>query len=105
MGTGKYGSLGVQIYNNTIYWENNGGYTMSLTPDSYWEGPNIKEVSVFNNIFYGPAKADSMSTKEGIHLLQHPGNTRHDGVLEQYTEALATDATCSYADFRSLQAH
>ena len=50
MGTGKYGSLGVQIYNNTIYWENNGGYTMSLTPDSYWEGPNIKEVSVFNNI-------------------------------------------------------
>ena len=37
MGTGKYGSLGVQIYNNTIYWENNGGYTMSLTPDSYWE--------------------------------------------------------------------
>lgn len=57
MGTGKYGSLGVQIYNNTIYWENNGGYTMSLTPDSYWEGPNIKEVSVFNNIFYGPAKA------------------------------------------------
>ena len=97
MGTGKYGSLGVQIYNNTIYWENNGGYTMSLTPDSYWEGPNIKEVSVFNNIFYGPAKADSMSTKEGI---TYSNNLVYssDGSAEAVYEALANDAHAVYAD-------
>ncbi len=63
MGTGKYGSLGIQIYNNSMYWENNGGYTMALTPDSAWEGTSIKDVTVFNNIFYGPAKANSMSSK------------------------------------------
>ena len=97
MGTGKYGSLGVQIYNNTIYWENNGGYTMSLTPDSYWEGPNIKEVSVFNNIFYGPVKADSMSTKEGI---TYSNNLVYssDGSAEAVYEALANDAHAVYAD-------
>ena len=65
MGTGKYGSVGVQVYNNTMYWAET-GYSASLTPDSYWEGPVISEVSVFNNIFYGPAKEGSVSTKEGI---------------------------------------
>ena len=45
MGTGKYGSLGIQIYNNSMYWENNGGYTMALTPDSAWEGTSIKDVT------------------------------------------------------------
>ena len=60
MGTGKYGSIGVQIYNNTMYWEGT-GYSASLTPDSYWEGPVIEDVSVFNNIFYGPAVSGSVS--------------------------------------------
>lgn len=65
MGTGKYGSVGVQVYNNTMYWAET-GYTASLTQDSSWEGTVISDVSVFNNIFYGPAKENSISTKEGI---------------------------------------
>ncbi len=61
MGSGKYGSLGVQIYNNTIYWTDT-GYTMSLMPASAWEGNAIKGVEVFNNIFHGPAKENSVTT-------------------------------------------
>ena len=66
MGAGRYGSRGVQIYNNTMYWENNKGngnaYSLEMTPYSSWEGTVIQDVSVFNNIFYGPVKAGSVST-------------------------------------------
>lgn len=65
LGTGKYGSIGVQIYNNTMYWAES-GYTAALMPHSAWEGTVISDVSVFNNIFYGPAKEGSVSTQSGI---------------------------------------
>ena len=97
LGTGKYGSLGVQIYNNTMYWENNGGYAMALTPDSAWEGTNIKEVSVFNNIFYGPATANSMSTKEGVTYSNNLVYS-NDGSAQSVYEALANDENAVYAD-------
>ena len=64
MGTGKYGSLGVQIYNNTIYWKDS-GYTAKLMPHSAWGGPVIDGVEVCNNIFCGPAEEGSV-TSAGI---------------------------------------
>ena len=95
MGTGKYGSLGIQIYNNTMYWENNGGYAMALTPDSAWEGTNIKDVTVFNNIFYGPAKANSMSSK-----VSYANNLVYSdkGSAQEVYKASANDANAVYAD-------
>ena len=95
MGTGKYGSLGIQIYNNTMYWENNGGYTMALTPDSAWEGTSIKDVTVFNNIFYGPAKANSMSSK-----VSYANNLvySNDGSAQDVYKANANDENAVYAD-------
>lgn len=64
MGAGNYGSLGVQIYNNSVYWSGT-EYTPSLMPSSPWEGSEIKDVEVFNNIFSGPVKENSVTT-EGI---------------------------------------
>ena len=95
MGTGKYGSLGIQIYNNSMYWENNGGYTMALTPDSAWEGTSIKDVTVFNNIFYGPAKANSMSSK-----VSYANNLvySNDGSAQNVYKANANDENAVYAD-------
>ena len=97
MGTGKYGSLGVQIYNNTMYWENNGGYTLSLTPHSAWEGTNIKDVTVFNNIFYGPAKSGSVSTKSGITYANNLVYSS-DGSAQDVYKASANDENAVYAD-------
>ena len=97
MGTGKYGSLGIQIYNNTMYWENNGGYTMALTPDSAWEGSTIKAVTVFNNIFYGPAKSGSVSTKSGITYSNNLVYSE-DGSAQDVYKASANDANAVYAD-------
>lgn len=97
MGTGKYGSLGIQIYNNTMYWENNGGYTMALTPDSAWEGSTIKAVTVFNNIFYGPAKSGSVSTKSGITYSNNLVYSE-DGSAQDVYKANANDANAVYAD-------
>lgn len=67
VGGGKYGSNGVQIYNNTMYWEGNGGYTSALAPASNWEGSVVTDVSIFNNIFYGPASEGSVKApSEGV---------------------------------------
>ncbi len=61
VGGGKYGSNGVQVYNNTIYWGDS-GYEVTLAPESNWEGSIVTDVSIFNNIFYGPTKAGSVKT-------------------------------------------
>ena len=92
LGTGKYGSLGVQIYNNTMYWADT-GYSLALAQDSYWEGPAIDEVSLFNNIFYGPAKSGSLSTQEGV---SYYNNLVYGGAEDVYTEEI--DASRIVAD-------
>lgn len=96
MGTGKYGSIGVQIYNNTMYWEGT-GYAASLTPDSYWEGPVIEDVSVFNNIFYGPAASGSVSTQDGITYYNNLVYSS-DGSAQEVYQAAANDENAVYED-------
>ena len=96
MGTGKYGSIGVQIYNNTMYWEGT-GYSTSLTPDSYWEGPVIEDVSVFNNIFYGPAVSGSVSTQSGISYYNNLVYSS-DGSAQEVYQAAANDENAVYED-------
>lgn len=93
LGTGKYGSLGVQIYNNTMYW-NDCGYTLAIASDSYWEGSVIEDVSVFNNIFYGPAKSGSVSTKSGV---SYYNNCVYGGAEDVYT-AVVDDENTIIAD-------
>lgn len=88
LGTGKYGSIGVQIYNNTAYWAET-GYSLALAPDSYWEGSVISNVSVFNNIFYGPATSGSVSTKDGV---TYYNNCVYGGVEDVYADANDTSA-------------
>lgn len=96
MGTGRYGSIGVQIYNNTMYWEGT-GYSASLTPDSYWEGPVIEDVSVFNNIFYGPAVSGSVSTQSGISYYNNLVYSS-DGSAQEVYQAAANDENAVYED-------
>ena len=96
MGTGKYGSIGVQVYNNTMYWEGT-GYSASLTPDSYWEGPVIEDVKVFNNIFYGPAASGSVSTKDGIDYYNNLVYSS-DGSAQEVYKAAANDQSAVYED-------
>ena len=96
MGTGKYGSIGVQIFNNTMYWEGT-GYSASLTPDSYWEGPVIEDVSVFNNIFYGPAVSGSVSTQSGISYYNNLVYSS-DGSAQEVYQAAANDENAVYED-------
>lgn len=93
LGTGNYGSIGVQIYNNTMYWADT-GYSLALGQDSYWEGSAIANVSLFNNIFYGPAKADSLSTKSGV---SYYNNLVYGGAEDVYT-AVVTDENTVVAD-------
>lgn len=93
LGTGKYGSIGVQIYNNTVYWADT-GYSLALAQDSYWEGAAISDVSVFNNIFYGPATSDSVSTKDGV---SYYNNCVYGGAEETYMAA-ANDENAIIAD-------
>lgn len=92
VGGGKYGSNGVQIYNNTMYWAET-GYSVALAPTSNWEGSVVTEVSIFNNIFYGPAKADSVKT-DGV---TYSNNLVWGGAEDVYTAAV-TDETTIAAD-------
>ena len=96
LGTGKYGSIGVQVYNNTMYWEGT-GYSASLTPHSAWEGEVIEDVSVFNNIFYGPATADSVSTKAGVSYYNNLVYSS-DGSAQEVYQAAANDESAVYED-------
>lgn len=88
LGGGKYGSNGVQIYNNTMYWADS-NYSVALTPTSNWEGSVVKDVTVSNNIFYGPAKADSVKT-DGV---TYSHNLVYGGAQDVYTAAVNDDAT------------
>lgn len=96
LGTGKYGSVGVQIYNNTMYWEDNGGYALNLAQDSYWEGSGIKDVTLFNNIFFGPATG-SMSTQAGV---SYNNNLVYssDGSAQNIYRSASNDENAVYED-------
>ena len=88
LGGGKYGSNGVQIYNNTMYWADS-SYSVALTPTSNWEGSIVKDVTVSNNIFYGPAKADSVKT-DGV---TYSHNLVYGGAQDVYTATVNDDTT------------
>lgn len=88
LGGGKYGSNGVQIYNNTMYWADS-NYSVALTPTSNWEGSVVKDVTVSNNIFYGPAKADSVKT-DGV---TYSHNLVYGGAQDVYTATVNDDTT------------
>ncbi len=84
MAAGKYGSVGVQIYNNTMYWADS-GFTPALMPSSRWEGDVIEGVEVFNNIFYGPAQADTVRT-DGV---TYHHNALFGGAQDVYKAAVS----------------
>lgn len=55
---GEYGSIGHQVYNNTIYWNN--GYELSAVEQGSWTSgvngtvPGVTSgTDIYNNIFYG----------------------------------------------------
>ena len=48
---GEKGSIGHQVYNNTIYW--NTGYEISAIEQASWGTPPTSGTDVYNNIFYG----------------------------------------------------
>lgn len=92
VGGGKYGSNGVQIYNNTMYWAGT-GYSAALAPASNWEGSVVTDVSIFNNIFCGPATSGSVKT-DGV---TYSNNLVWGGAEDVYTAAV-TDETTVVAD-------
>ena len=95
VGGGKYGSNGVQVYNNTMYWEGNGGYTAALAPASDWEGSVVTDVSIFNNIFYGPATNGSVKQSEGVSYYNNLVYSSDGSAQEVYRNA-ADDANAVY---------
>ena len=97
VGGGKYGSNGVQIYNNTMYWEGNGGYASALAPASDWEGSVVTDVSIFNNIFYGPATDGSVKQSEGVSYYNNLVYSS-DGSAQKVYQAAAGDENAVYED-------
>ena len=97
VGGGKYGSNGVQVYNNTMYWEGNGGYAAALAPASDWEGSVVTDVSIFNNIFYGPATDGSVKQSEGVSYYNNLVYSSDGSAQEVYRNA-ADDANAVYED-------
>lgn len=95
VGGGKYGSNGVQVYNNTMYWEGNGGYAAALAPASDWEGSVVTDVSIFNNIFYGPATNGSVKQSEGVSYYNNLVYSSDGSAQEVYRNA-ADDANAVY---------
>ena len=97
VGGGKYGSNGVQVYNNTMYWEGNGGYAAALAPASDWEGSVVTDVSIFNNIFYGPATSGSVKQSEGVSYYNNLVYSSN-GSAEKVYQAAANDENAVYKD-------
>lgn len=97
VGGGKYGSNGVQIYNNTMYWEGNGGYASALAPASDWEGSVVTDVSIFNNIFYGPATDGSVKQSKGVSYYNNLVYSS-DGSAQKVYQAAANDENAVYED-------
>ena len=97
VGGGKYGSNGVQVYNNTMYWEGNGGYAAALAPASDWEGSVVTDVSIFNNIFYGPATDGSVKQSEGVSYYNNLVYSS-DGSAQKVYQAAANDENAVYED-------
>ncbi len=97
VGGGKYGSNGVQVYNNTMYWEGNGGYAAALAPASDWEGSVVTDVSIFNNIFYGPATDGSVKQSEGVSYYNNLVYSS-DGSAQKVYQAAANDENAVYGD-------
>lgn len=95
VGGGKYGSNGVQVYNNTMYWEGNGGYAAALAPESNWEGSVVTDVSIFNNIFYGPATSGSVKQSEGVSYYNNLVYSS-DGSAQEVYQAAANDENAVY---------
>ncbi len=97
VGGGKYGSNGVQVYNNTMYWEGNGGYAAALAPASDWEGSVVTDVSIFNNIFYGPVTDGSVKQSEGVSYYNNLVYSS-DGSAQKVYQAAANDENAVYED-------
>ena len=96
VGGGKYGSNGVQVYNNTMYWEGT-GYKAALTPASDWEGSVVTDVSIFNNIFYGPATGGSVKQSDGVSYYNNLVYSS-DGTAQAVYQAAANDENAVYED-------
>lgn len=96
VGGGKYGSNGVQIYNNTMYWEGT-GYSAALAQSSDWEGSVVTDVSIFNNIFYGPAVSGSVKQSDGVSYYNNLVYSE-DGSAQEVYKAAANDENAVYED-------
>ncbi len=96
VGGGKYGSNGVQIYNNTMYWEGT-GYSAALAQSSDWEGSVVTDVSIFNNIFYGPAVSGSVKQSDGVSYYNNLVYSE-DGSAQAVYQAAANDENAVYED-------
>ncbi len=96
LGRGKYGTVGVQIYNNTMYWEDNGGYKLKMVPYADWAGSVLENVSVFNNIFCGPVQSGRIATLSSV---SYANNLVHSSDGSAETEyAKVNDPGVVYAD-------
>lgn len=63
MRVGEYGSIGHQVYNNTIYWDTD--YEVNAVEQGSWGTPPTSGTDIYNNIFCGDS--DTFVNNEGIH--------------------------------------
>ncbi|MCI9082545.1 MAG: hypothetical protein HFI70_09625 [Lachnospiraceae bacterium] len=60
---GEKGSIGHQVYNNTIYWDHD--YKVNAVEQGSWGTPPTSGTDIYNNIFCG--KTRTFVNNEGIH--------------------------------------
>ncbi|MCI8495626.1 MAG: hypothetical protein HFI74_08095 [Lachnospiraceae bacterium] len=63
MRVGEYGSIGHQVYNNTIYWDHK--YNVNAVEQGSWGTPPTSGTDIYNNIFCGNTR--SFVSNKGIH--------------------------------------
>lgn len=86
---GEKGSVGHQVYNNTIYWDHD--YKISAVDQMEWGTPHTGGTDIYNNIFYG--KTDEFVTDTNI---RYENNCVWGG--GEYAYPLAQDANAVVAE-------
>ncbi len=99
LGRGKYGTIGVQIYNNTMYWEDNGGYKLKMVPYADWAGSVLENVSVFNNIFCGPVQSGRIATLSTVSYANNLVYSSDGSAETEYAKVNDPDAVYAEPQF------
>lgn len=86
---GEKGSIGNQVYNNTIYWDT--GYDVNAVEQGSWGTPPTSGTDIYNNIFCGDS--GTFVNNDGIHYNSNCvwGSVKDVYPTDEDTEAIVAD--------------